>query len=371
MIETSRTHREATSLPHLHPCFAVFCERGLAGLAELVADHAQHSSELRSPPGSFYPALRLMTVRLPYLGAALAVALAFHPLAARADQAEDEAAALMNAAADAYQKGDYGTCRDKANQAWTKFQHAQISGLLGSCEVKLGMYSEGATHLDFYLKSTTDQPNPDAKQLFEEAKQHVSEVTLACHPEGVIFKIDGKPLGTGSSTVFLTPGQHVVSAEKQGYETKQAPESVAAGAKMTVNIQLEPVKVHMSPIPGIVTLSVGVVALAVGGGLLGLHASQLADGRVQAGKMPACPTAGPGPVGGDCTKLDNQAKAATTSGNAGAGLLIAGGVVAAAGVGLLAWELVGGAPKSTERNSVYLVPAIGKHEQGFVVGGSF
>jgi len=218
------------------------------------------------------------------------------------------------------------------------------------------------------LKSTTDSPNPDAKQLLEEAKQHVSEVTLACHPEGVIFKIDGKPLGTGSSTVFIPPGQHVISAEKPGYESKQAPESVAAGAKMTVNIQLEPVRVHVSPVPGIVTLSVGVVALAVGGGLLGLHASQMADGRVQAGKNPPCPASGGSSA---CMDLDSKAKAATTSGNAGAGLLIAGGVVAAAGVGLLAWELVGGSPKSTERNSVYVVPAIGKNEQGIVIGGSF
>jgi hypothetical protein len=94
----------------------------------------------------------------------------------------------------------------------------------------------------------------------------------------------------------------------------------------------------------------------------------MADARDIAHHMAPCPpTAG----GSGCTNLDDRAKAATTSGNAGSGLLIAGGIVTAAGVGLLAWELVGGSPKSTERNSVYLVPAIGKNEQGIVVGGSF
>ncbi len=298
------------------------------------------------------------------------------PLAASADQASDEAATLMQSAADAYGKGDYATCRARATEAWTKFQHAQIAGLLGSCEVKLGMFADGATHLDFYLKSSTGDVNPDAKRLLDEAREHVAEVTLACRPEGVAFKVDGRPLPPGAQTVFVDPGQHVILAEKEGYEPKQTPQAIAAGTKIVVTLELEPKRagVRLPAWPGEVAIAIGGLAIGTSIGLFGAASgadtTATSKGTALKNMGVRCNAAN---TAGACSDLASAVSRHNAFGNAAIGTLVGGVVFAAAGIVYLPLAITSAKGSDEHRAALApsIAPVVGTDVVGAIVTGRF
>lgn len=307
---------------------------------------------------------------------------------ARADQAADEAAILMKDAAAAYDKGDFATCRTKATEAWAKFQHAQIAGLLGTCEVKLGMYVEGATHLDWYVKHANGPVNPDSQTALDMARQRVSEVTLSCNTGDVDWLVDGKPVQTETSTVFLPPGDHTIGAAKEGYQPKQEPQKVAAGTRMTVTINLEPVPQgggaggggtggtgpdagggSKIPVwPGAVLLGTGAVGIGVGIGLL-VAASGKGSDAEEAGQGLTCD---PDNLSDACQGVADSLSSRDGLNTGGTIALTLGGALAVAGAVLLPLALTGGSKKSdAPKTSWTMVPLVSPSFGGVTLLGAF
>ncbi|MFO0613158.1 MAG: hypothetical protein U0414_11240 [Polyangiaceae bacterium] len=326
-----------------------------------------------------------------FSGALVAVALLTGSVVAapaRADQAADDAAVLMKDAAAAYEKGDFQTCRTKATEAWGKFQHAQIAGLLGTCEVKLEMYVEGATHLDFYVKHSSGAVNPESQEMLAKAKERVSEVTLSCTPGEVNWKIDGKPVESSTTTVFLEPGAHTIEAAKEGYKPKQEPQKIAAGTKMTVTISLEPEPKGAGgggaggaapdtggsklPIwPGAVLLGAGAVGLGVGIGLVVAAAGNDSD-AVAAGKGLTC---NPNNLSAACQGVADSLSAKDGLNTGGAVALTLGGAMAVTGAILLPLAIAGrGSPKKDDEKPATawtVVPVVSSTYGGLTWLGAF
>lgn len=307
------------------------------------------------------------------------------PTEAHADPAADEAAVLMKDAAAAYEKGDFSTCRTKATEAWAKFQHAQIAGLLGTCEVKLEKYVDGATHLDFYVKHSTGAVNPESQALLDLAKQRVSEVTLACTPGDVNWLIDGKPIEGQGTSVFLEPGPHTIAAQKDGYKPKEEPQKIAAGTKMTVTIQLEPEPKNTGgaggaggadtggkiPVwPGAVLLGVGAVGIGVGIGLVVAASGNDAD-ATEAGKGLTCD---PNALSAACQGVADSLSAKDGLNTGGTIALTIGGALAITGAVLLPLALAGGSKKSADDKPAAawtMVPVVNPQYGGVAWLGTF
>lgn len=313
-------------------------------------------------------------------------------LEARADQAADDAAVLMKEAGAAYDKGDFTTCRVKATEAWGKFQHAQIAGLLGTCEVKLEMYVEGATHLDFYVKNSTGTVNPESVAQLNLARQRVSEVALVCTPGDVTWKIDGKSVDTSTNTVFLEPGAHTIEAQKEGYKPKQEPQQIAAGTRVTVQINLEPEPKGTGgtggggaaggdtgggskiPVwPGATLLGVGAVGIGVGIGLL-VAASGNDSDAVDAGKGLTCD---PQNLSEACQGVADSLSAKDGLNTGGTVALTIGGALAVTGAILLPLALMGGSKAKDDKSADKpiaawtLVPIVSPSFGGVTWLGSF
>jgi hypothetical protein len=127
-----------------------------------------------------------------------------------------------------------------------------------------------------------------------------------------------------------------------------------------------------SKLPGFVLGGVGVAALIAGGALLGIAAGQGSDIRNKLPKKSdgssACyrsPTGGEDPA---CADLRATAQSASVMGNAGIGVLIAGGLFAGAGVIYL---LLPNPEASGSKKSSKVVPVVSHEGGGLLWTGSF
>lgn len=283
---------------------------------------------------------------------------------ARAENDPDASSVLFEEASRAASAKDFATCVEKASAAWEKFQHAQIRGLQGMCEVELGKHAVGATHLAAYIRNSASDVEPQFKAAFARARERVAELELACEPRGATIYVDGEPVGLGPATVFVDPGERRIGARMRGYVNGEKTQTFAAGSVTQVKIILESVPEHAAPSepfpawPGIVGLAAGGVTAVVGIGLLVAAGSEGAaieeDGR---GLVcdPAAPT-------GRCATIRDDLDARDTMGNVGVGVLVGGLVVFGAGAVLTSVAFASGpdTPDAKGKQSAFaIVPMVG------------
>jgi hypothetical protein len=166
----------------------------------------------------------------------------------------------------------------------------------------------------------------------------------------------------GSGEIPADPGDHNVGASAPGFKPVEKEVKLAEGARQTVEIALEPVAVAKvqeersgSRVPGIVVLSIGGAALAVGGVFGGLAFSATSAAKAQC-------------VGNLCpASAQSDISRSKLYGNVSTGMLIGGGAVAVTGI-VLTIVAPGGSKKKDEK-SARVVPWVGADQVG--VAGSF
>lgn len=301
---------------------------------------------------------------------AIAAVVIGSPRAARADAASD-AARLFQEADAAASKRDWATCIAKAELAWTTFQHAQIRGLQGKCEVEAGKYRDGAVHISFYEKSSTSGVEPDFLEALKKAKEHVEELTITNAKPGAVVSVDGVEIGPAPVTLFLDPGKHVIDV-KAGTETVKKEIDAVAGTKVTVDVPFPLV------IPGggggksapllVVGSALGVAGVAVGAALLGVGAaaaSERDDALAELDGQNRC--ASGTPYTAECAQIQSDNDTYKTLTIAG---VVSLGVGAAVGVATLIYGVV---PSSKPEASLSwtVLPVVTREFHGASLSGVF
>lgn len=92
--------------------------------------------------------------------------------------------------------------------------------------------------------SQRQEPTPaDNPQVEPEAESGVpmqpANVTVKSTPQGADIDVDGKFMGSTPSTIQLSPGEHLVSVEKEGMRPWQRTMTVTAGGSITIDATLE------------------------------------------------------------------------------------------------------------------------------------
>lgn len=287
------------------------------------------------------------------------IVLATGATGARAENDPAAASALFEEASKAAAAKDFGTCVEKASAAWDKFQHAQTRALQGMCEVELGKYAIGATHLADYVRTSASDVEKSFADAFARARERVAELNLACEPKGATLYVDGAAVGMSPATVFVDPGDRLVGAKKEGYAGNQKRQVFAAGSVTAVTIVLDPVEKRGTPSepfpawPGIVGLAAGGAAAAVG---IGLLVAAGAEGAAieEDGKGLTCDRNAPT---GRCATLRDDLEARDTMGNVGLGVLISGIVVF--GAGAILTTVAAGSGGDEETSAFHVTPMIG------------
>jgi hypothetical protein len=172
---------------------------------------------------------------------------------------------------------------------------------------------------------------------------------------GASVTVDGNKVETGSD-VPIDPGEHTVSASAEGFRAAEKAVSLAIGQHEVVNLDLVASgpasgadgadKPHGSRVPGIVLLSVGGAALAVGGVLGGLAFSAVSSAK-EVCKGDVCPPS-----------ASDDISRSKTFGNASTGLFIGGGALAVTGI-VLTIVAPGGKKAEDGKDKVGVVPVFG------------
>jgi hypothetical protein len=117
---------------------------------------------------------------------------------------------------------------------------------LAATELKTGRYLDAARHFTTYLK-TTRSADIDRADLVQkglaEAKSHCGMLVVETNVAGAEIVVDGETIGRtplGGDPWFVEPGEHVVTAHLDGYDTRSEKQIVDAGRTLRIFVALQP-----------------------------------------------------------------------------------------------------------------------------------
>ncbi len=258
--------------------------------------------EKHSKRGRF-EAVRWTTARA-LLGAAAIVSFSSVAAADPTAEQREESREHFRAGNEAFARGDNERALEEFQQAYVLAKSFDIACNLGRVEYQLALWPRAAEHLDeclanFAASTRADLRTADEKlsQLFDEVRSKVGLLRIDVLPERASVSVGQRSvLGPWPAKVFVLPGEHVVAASLAGRESDSRSVTVAAGEEQALHFDLQPAKAEPSPAES------GSASLAVRGPLSAPPEDSLASYKV--------------PV------------------------LVAGGVLSAAGIGLGAYFLV-------------------------------
>ena len=315
---------------------------------------------------------------------ALAIAATLHaaPCMAQDDDAIATARRLFAEAVGDEDAKRYETALDKFRQVAVVKETANVRYRIASCLDALGRRVEALASYDAAVRLGAQDPSAaDAVQASRaraaQLDPTVARLTIVVPPEvcsGAEVRVDDAPidLGASSPSVPLDPGHHTLRASAPGCAPFETAVTLAAGARVSITVTLQPAGPSPSPAsppPLASATPVGAwVAIGVGGALavgsvvsFVLRASNMSTlnrdcTTTSAGSL-SCPSSTQDEVNGahDAAKIEGPL-----------GIGLAAGAVVSLGIG--AW-LFASAPKDGS-SAVVVMPAWTAQGGGFFVRGS-
>jgi hypothetical protein len=296
----------------------------------------------------------------------------------RADELTKQALAL--AKADRWKEAE-----PVIREAWSLKQSYDIAGNLGIIENHLSEWPDAAEHLRYALRTFPANGKPEQKKLLEltlaNALPHVAAVKIVANVDKADVLVDGRSVGVTplAESVFVGPGRRGVEVKRQGYVDAMQDVDAPQGGSVEVALTLHAEAPPLSRPPLGVVIAAGVLGaggIAAGAGLTVAANSNAADAATRrstlGGAGNACAGNPAGMVVTNCTALHNDGAKQTSLSNGAVGAFVAGGVLAAVGVGLGVWTLTG--RKDAGKRSAWslkVAPTAGMGEGGVVVVGQW
>jgi hypothetical protein len=151
-------------------------------------------------------------------------------------------------------EGKKQAAREEYLAAWTLKKSYDVAGNLGSLEVELGMFRDGAEHLSFAVRhyattGTTAQQLEKAKQRLADAKKQVGAVTVTVSVDGAEVLVDGVSVGRAplEGEIFVEPGARTIEARLNGYEGAKQAVQAEKGSAQSVALTLKALPVGTAP----------------------------------------------------------------------------------------------------------------------------
>jgi hypothetical protein len=336
-------------------------------------------------------------LRFGRLGAALLVMAVSSVATAQTPAQKAAAQAMFDQAKELMKAGDYATACKRLEESQrldagmgTQYRLAECYEKSGRLASAWSMYLEVAE--EARVARLTDRET-FARDRATALKPRIASVTITVPSSiaalaGLHIERDGVSVGAGqwNAAVPVDEGDHVFKATAPGkipWESKV----VVSGPAKTINVTIPPLldgpkesssdasipeQPRRSLIPGVVLGGAAVVALGVGGALLGVgagkkgNASTLHDQIL--GDNNAC-VPGAGNFDSRCGDLKGQLDSAYTLQNIGGATMAVGGAAAIAAVTYFLWP----APRAEKAQArpLTVTPVTGREQSGFVVSGSF
>jgi hypothetical protein len=314
------------------------------------------------------------------------------PPAAPQGTDDERAAKWLSEGNKAFKDGKFAEAEKAYKEAFALKQVYDIAGNLAMSEFAQSKHRDAAQHLALAIRlfPVTGEPatREQMQKTFDQCKGHVGTVKVEVATiRGAQVSADGKVFGEAplADDLFLEPGSHTISVTAKGYKDASKSVDVQKGIASVVKLDLVllppevvvrngpdmPAAPPRSKKPAIALGAFGIVALGVGGALLGVGAGKKGDAGTLHDQIVsdnhACV---PGFTNLDtrCGALKDQLASGYTLQNAG-GVILGVGVVSAAAA--VVYLLMPPPRNPKESPSVKVAPTAGREQGGIVVSGSF
>jgi len=298
--------------------------------------------------------------------------------------------------AELYEKGNalfdeqkYSEAEAAYQAAWDLRKSFDLAGNLGEVEMQLEQYRDAAEHFSYALREFPAGGKPEVREAltkrFEEARAQVGAVKITTNVGGAKIVVDGRDVGQAPlpDVVFVDPGTRVIEARLAGHDDVLRTVQVEKGSSQDVSLMLVPKVGGGGGIIGgggggakkslpVIVVGAGLAAVGIGTGigLIVAAGSQNADALKLRDSMPeaVCNTAHPqhGTYTTTCGQLKDQLRKTDTFYNVGAGVLVAGGVIAAGTVVYALWP-----QKKSTQMGLEVLPTVAPTFAGFSASGRF
>jgi hypothetical protein len=244
-----------------------------------------------------------------------------------------------------FNNGDFRGAIAKYQQAYDLSKDPRLLFDMALAEKSLRAYARMERLLERYEREAATSISADDKAAVDAAlaaiKNLVGVVTITTNVPGATIAVDDDPVGTTplSEPVVVDLGRHTVTARKDGYDTASLTMNVVGGARTTQALTLA-AQVHAGHL--LVTADAGSVIVIDGH----ITAKERFDDQLSAGAHEVSVTApGKTPYKAEVDLRERETRTLQITlvderHGVGVGWWIAGGVVAAAGIGVGAYFLL-------------------------------
>jgi hypothetical protein len=235
-----------------------------------------------------------MTCRAGWIAFLVTFIGAVTPRAYAADSAKQQAARLLDAGVAQFEEGHAAEAYASFQSAYQLYPSPKILLNMGQALKALGRVAEAAQAYQRFLMETSALPEVGDRRValaragLAEILPHLGRVRLSVQPDQAVVSVDGRPMGPASQLriIYLSPGDHRVTASSNGFVGRSVPVAAVAGYEERLELVLDPAP---DPLP-VVTAAAPVpapgrrwtwvaggasVALLAGGIGFGLHANAL------------------------------------------------------------------------------------------------
>jgi hypothetical protein len=155
----------------------------------------------------------------------------------------DRANQLFKKGKVAFNAGKYNDALRIYTEAWSLKQSPDIAANLAQTESELGKHRDAAEHfsyaLDHLLPSSTDEQKQALAEGLAQEKKEIGALRVTLEPSDSVLTIDGARVAVPpSGDVFVEPGEHAVSVNREGYEPNQQTVRLSRGASQVLWIKL-------------------------------------------------------------------------------------------------------------------------------------
>ena len=159
---------------------------------------------------------------------------------------KDRARSLFLEANQLFDRGmlqDALTLYRKARALYPSFKiDLNIGGTLDA----LGRRTEAAVYFERFLLNASKAPKGvtrEAKRRLKALRRKLGWIRVTCMVEGAVILVDGRSVGRTPRDLplYLDPGRHRISMEREGYLPRVKMITIAAGKRKTLDFLLDPV----------------------------------------------------------------------------------------------------------------------------------
>ena len=296
----------------------------------------------------------------------------------------DEADALFNKGAAAFDAGKPEQAYELYLAAWKLKQTHDIAGNLAQVELALGKKRDAAEHIAFALAhfppTVKSERREGMSKVLDGLRKDLGVLRIHVSVADARVALDRMPIGLAplSDEVFVDPGAHVIEATLKGYKLARAQVDAAKGSAQDVTLTLDGLS-DTPPLPpttgsdpgkpviitGAVLGGVGLVLGAVFAGVSKADADDAATKRAAMLAVGVTAACGPTPSAA-CQSAQSALQGRATFGNAAAWSFIAAGAV---GAGTLVYALA--APRASKTSGVRAAPLVVANGGGVVLQGEW